>query len=246
MRARRAITGLACLALATAAGCGSSHRTSTGARGSVDLAPAAPALLSSGHFLVAQVKGPTVKVYRDPTGSQPERSLRNPNRFGFPRVLLVRRAQGAWLEAYLPIRPNGATGWIRSASVSLRVNPYHLRIDLTRHRLWVWRGGTIIDKQPIGVGRAVTPTPAGIYYITDLFRLTNPNGPYGPYGFGISAYSNVLHAFAGGNGQVGIHGTDQPQGVGQNVSHGCIRLTNAAITRLAQILPLGTPLRIVR
>jgi lipoprotein-anchoring transpeptidase ErfK/SrfK len=45
---------------------------------------------------------------------------------------------------------------------------------------------------------------------------------------------------------IGLHGTDYAAGIGKNVSHGCIRMSNAMITRLARTLPLGTPVRISR
>jgi lipoprotein-anchoring transpeptidase ErfK/SrfK len=92
----------------------------------------------------------------------------------------------------------------------------------------------------------VTPTPAGLYYITELLKQPNPLGTYGPYAFGLSAHSNVLHEFAGRDGILGIHGTDFPNGIGTDVSHGCIRLSNRAITKLARLLPIGTPVRISR
>jgi lipoprotein-anchoring transpeptidase ErfK/SrfK len=92
----------------------------------------------------------------------------------------------------------------------------------------------------------VTPTPSGRYYITELLRQPDPTGLYGPYAFGLSAHSTVLHEFAGRDGILGIHGTNYPRGIGTDVSHGCIRVSNAAITRLARILPLGTPVLIVR
>jgi hypothetical protein len=44
---------------------------------------------------------------------------------------------------------------------------------------------------------------------------------------------------------VGIHGTNEPQGLGTDVSHGCIRIGNDAIVRLAKTLPLGTPVDVV-
>ena len=90
----------------------------------------------------------------------------------------------------------------------------------------------------------MTPTPFGQYFITELLKQTNPNGLYGPYAFGLSAHSNVLHEFAGGNGEIGIHGTDQPWVIGTSASHGCIRLYNHDILWLSQRLPLGTPVRI--
>ena len=45
---------------------------------------------------------------------------------------------------------------------------------------------------------------------------------------------------------IGIHGTNEPETVGTDVSHGCIRLDNAAIERMVEEigLPLGTPVEI--
>jgi lipoprotein-anchoring transpeptidase ErfK/SrfK len=57
----------------------------------------------------------------------------------------------------------------------------------------------------------------------------------------LSGYSNVLTDFAGGDGVVGIHGTNDPSTIGKDVSHGCIRMTNENITKLAKSLPLGVP-----
>ena len=47
--------------------------------------------------------------------------------------------------------------------------------------------------------------------------------------------------FAGGDGQIGIHGTNDPSSIGQAVSHGCVRVSNEVITQLNDLLPLGTP-----
>jgi lipoprotein-anchoring transpeptidase ErfK/SrfK len=55
----------------------------------------------------------------------------------------------------------------------------------------------------------------------------------------------VLNEFGGGDGQIGIHGTNDPSSVGKDVSHGCIRMRNSAITTLAKMLPLGVPVQMV-
>ncbi len=99
-------------------------------------------------------------------------------------------------------------------------------------------------RAPIAVGRAVSPTPTGSYFVTDLLRPPDPRGFYGPYAFGLSAYSPVYTSFAGGDGQVGIHGTNTPSVLGNDVSHGCVRVANATIARLARTVPLGTPVAI--
>jgi lipoprotein-anchoring transpeptidase ErfK/SrfK len=55
----------------------------------------------------------------------------------------------------------------------------------------------------------------------------------------------VLRSFAGGDAVIGIHGTNNPGVLGHDVSHGCIRMSNASITRLARLLPLGVPVQIL-
>ena len=51
----------------------------------------------------------------------------------------------------------------------------------------------------------------------------------------------MLTEFAGGDGQVGIHGTDDPGSIGNPVSNGCVRVPNDVAVQLAELLPLGTP-----
>jgi lipoprotein-anchoring transpeptidase ErfK/SrfK len=47
-----------------------------------------------------------------------------------------------------------------------------------------------------------------------------------------------------GGGFIGIHGTNQPEILPGRVSHGCVRMPNAAVLRLARLMPLGTPVTI--
>ena len=85
----------------------------------------------------------------------------------------------------------------------------------------------------------------GDFFITELLKQPDPGGAYGPYAFGTSAYSDVLMHFGnGGDGQIGIHGTDQPSLIPGVISHGCIRMPNADILRLAAVMPVGTPITV--
>jgi len=195
--------------------------------------------------IVAQVKARSIRVYHS-GARRPFLTLRNPNAEGAPLVFLVERRVRGWVKVYLPVRPNGSTGWVRASSVDLALDPYRIVVSLGAHRVYVFKRNQLIRSEPAGVGRSVLPTPSGTYYIVSLLKQPNPTGPYGPYAFGLSAYSNVLQSFGGGPGEIGIHGTDFPQGLGTNVSHGCIRISNAGITRLARLLPLGTPVVIKR
>jgi hypothetical protein len=63
--------------------------------------------------------------------------------------------------------------------------------------------------------------------------------------FGLSGFSDVLTSFGGGEGVIGIHGTNAPGKLGSNVSHGCVRVDNVTITKMARSLPLGTPVEII-
>jgi lipoprotein-anchoring transpeptidase ErfK/SrfK len=202
---------------------------------------AAPVAAAS---LVAQATGAQVDVFAEPVEGEPTVTLDNPNENGAPLVFLVEQDQGAWLQVLLPIRPNGSTGWIRAADVTVASNPYSVDIALAEHRLVVRNGDTVVVDAAIGVGTASTPTPGGKYYLKELLQPPDPDGAYGPYAYGLSGFSNVLDDFNGGDGVIGIHGTNEPEAIGTDVSHGCIRVDNATITQMAGILPLGTPVHI--
>jgi lipoprotein-anchoring transpeptidase ErfK/SrfK len=95
----------------------------------------------------------------------------------------------------------------------------------------------------VGVGQRRWPTPRGEFYVRE--KLAGFGDPfYGPVAFGTSARSPVLTDWPGG-GFVGIHGTDRPELIPGRISHGCIRMRNADIVRLARLMPLGTPLTVV-
>ena len=118
-------------------------------------------------------------------------------------------------------------------------------MELRAHRITVYEGDNIFLQEPVGVGTSATPTPGGTYYIKELLRPPTPNGVYGAYAYGLSGFSNQLTSFAGGEGVIGIHGTNDPSSIGKDVSAGCIRMSNAGITRLKERLPLGTPVEIL-
>jgi lipoprotein-anchoring transpeptidase ErfK/SrfK len=193
---------------------------------------------------VAQARPARVQVYATAADDQPTTVLDNPNENGAPLVFLVEEDLGEWLEVLLPIRPNGSTGFVKASDVTVSDNPYRIDIELASHRLTVTKGAEVVVDEPIGVGTASTPTPGGKYYLKELLQPPDPNGPYGPYAYGLSGFSNVLEEFNGGDGVIGIHGTNEPEAIGTDVSHGCIRVANEAITEMAGMLPLGTPVHI--
>ena len=220
--------------------------TTVEANGAGDPAPAADENLT----WVAVAEVPKVAVYAQPDDAgQPTQQLDNPTESGSPLVFMVdgREVDGPWLKVNLPVRPNGSKGFVRSADVKLQTTEYRVKIELGAHRLTVRKSDEVVVDTPIGVGTAETPTPGGVYYLKELIQPSNPDGDYGPYAYGLSGFSNnpELANFNGGNGIIGIHGTNQPDKIGTDVSHGCIRVSNEVITEMASYLPLGTPVEIV-
>ena len=207
-------------------------------------ASARTSAVTSKPSVVAGAKYRTVAVYRSPSAKRPFLTLRNPNPDGAHLVFLVKHRGTGWEQVYLPTRPNGATGWIKDRSVDLSLDPYRVTVSLGAHMLTVTKLGRVILRTPAGVGRSVLPTPKGTYFVAELLKQPDSSGPYGPFAFGLSAHSNVLQSFGGGPGQIGIHGTNEPGALGTDVSHGCVRISNASITKLARLLPLGTPVQI--
>ena len=146
----------------------------------------------------------------------------------------------------LPIRPNGASGWIKASDVTLGQSDYEIRIELGAHKLTLLKLGQPVLDSGVVIGADKTPTPVGKFYVTDPLDLhSQPNAGYGVFALGISGYSDVLTSFKGGPGQLAVHGTSNPGQVGQNISNGCVRVPNDIIEQIAAQAPLGTPVTIV-
>ncbi|WP_200942084.1 L,D-transpeptidase [Angustibacter sp. Root456] len=159
-----------------------------------------------------------------------------------PLTFRVVAARGGWLQVQLPQRPNGSTGWVVAADVRLTRVSYRLVVSTEDNTLTLFDGGVRVARYTVATGTGGTPTPHGSFYLTELLSPTNHG--YGPFAFGLSAFSEALSSFGGGPGQIGLHGTDDSSSIGHSVSHGCIRMTNRDITALAHLLPLGTPITI--
>lgn len=148
-----------------------------------------------------------------------------------------------WLHIRIPMRPNGRTGWVPVDMLGpLTTVRTQLVIDRTAKRAKLYKSGRKVWEAPVGVGKASTPTPRGQFYVRE--RLRGQGGAYGPWAFGTSAYSSISDWPNGG--VVGIHGTDQPELIPGRPSHGCVRMRNAKITQLSRLMPIGTPVRIIR
>ncbi len=154
--------------------------------------------------------------------------------------------------------------WLPGEGTELLLPTRHLLPDTTRSgivinlpemRLYAYVNG---DKAPstfpIGVGREGLNTPVGKTKVvrkkegptwtpTPRMRREDPEleayyppGPDNPLG---------THALYLGWPTYAIHGTNKPFGIGRRISSGCIRMYPENITRLYEMIPVGTKVEVV-
>jgi len=162
-----------------------------------------------------------------------------------------RAADGrCWVRVRLPWRPNGAAAWVNAGKVVLEKTQWRIVVSTARRTLTVLRGGVPIRTLSVVVGKPSTPTPTGLFAITWAIPW-HPDDFLGSWVLELSAHSDVLQQFDGGDGTVGIHGRGGASlldPLGSAASHGCVRLANDAIDWLVSTigesrLP-GTPVDI--
>ena len=126
---------------------------------------------------------------------------------------------------------------LRSTSIEIT---HDVRIYLAEHRLDLYEYGQKVKSYAIGVGKVETPSPLGEFYIVEKIVPENTDGDYGVMAMGTTAFSETIQNWPG-RAQVGIHGTNAPDTIGKDTTHGCIRLLNDEIMELSQVVHLGTP-----
>jgi len=118
------------------------------------------------------------------------------------------------------------------------------------------KSGELLGFFPATVGSEEKPTPEGILKVTSVDQ--NPNYRYNPdYKFkGVKSKTSFVIRPGPNNpaGTVwiglsvdsyGIHGTPNPSRISKSESHGCVRLTNWDVERLARSVKKGTPVAFV-
>lgn len=104
-------------------------------------------------------------------------------------------------------------------------------IDLTKRKLYFFKGGEQIKKYNVAIGTKESPSPIGIFKVIE-------KGDWGK-GFGGSWMGlNVPW------GVYGIHGTTRPDSIGRAASHGCIRMRNGDAAELYKLVKHGTVVEI--
>jgi lipoprotein-anchoring transpeptidase ErfK/SrfK len=186
-----------------------------------------------------------VTVRRQPAdGASVLRQLPMQTPAHYPTVVLVDRVREVdgvpWYQVWLPGPPNEARGWVRDGQMAFYSTSSKIVIDLSRRKLMVYRRGELLRTFPVAVGQPGLETPTGHFYLTQKLRPPDPNGVYGVLQLGTSAFQPKLNGWPDG-GLVAIHGTNEPYLIGKAISHGCVRMKNAAVQEVCDLVPTGSP-----
>ena len=198
--------------------------------------PAAGELITS-RAVVRAAPAPTARALRVLHRLRPDGQ--------FAVVLAIATRRGAdghrWYELSLPGRPNGQRGWVRDELLDLHTVANRIVVRVGERRIFVRRiaDNRLLVSGVVAVGKPGAETPLGRdFYVQGRFVPRDPF--FGRFVLETSAYSK-LSDWPGG-GLAGIHGTNQPQLLGQAVSHGCVRVSDPVARALERLAPLGTPI----
>jgi lipoprotein-anchoring transpeptidase ErfK/SrfK len=143
-----------------------------------------------------------------------------------------------WEHIAVPMRPNGQTGWVkRSWLGGTQVVHTLIVVNIPTETMTVYNRGKVILTAPVGTGAPGTPTPPGHFWIAEAFSSNDP--VYGPWAFGTT--DRAADTDFPDDSIVGIHGTDEPNLIPGDPSHGCIRLKDADVLKLKSLVTIGTP-----
>lgn len=128
--------------------------------------------------------------------------------------------------------------------VALTYQP-QLVVDLSDRQVTLYSDGILQARYDIAIGREGWETPTGEFQILNMREnpvWQNPisreivtNSTENPLG------SRWVGFWTDGKHQIGFHGTNQDELIGQAVSHGCIRMREADIQTLFNQVAVGTP-----
>ncbi|NLT06789.1 MAG: L,D-transpeptidase [Solirubrobacterales bacterium] len=199
-----------------------------------------PAEAATPRYPIATIDRRTT-LYDGP-GGQPKLRIEPRTEWGSERVLSVVESRAGWVAVLVPELPNGEVGWLAEADAAgLDTVGWAIRADLAAREVVVERDGEEIRRFAVGIGRADHPTPTGRFAVTDKLRVNDPDSPYGCCVVALTGHQTELPAGWPGGDRLAIHATNDPDGIGGEVSLGCLRADPGDARWLMNSVPLGTP-----
>lgn len=204
-----------------------------------------PATMPPGEIVVSTT-GESLPVYEAAGDAEPLEELGPWSLYGFPTTLLgfgTTDVDGEeWIEVELLGAPNHERAWVPAAQVEVTSTQTAIHVYLDERELELTVDDEVALTSEVVIGADESPTPLGTFWVTDPLDFTaNDSGVYGAYALGLNGYSETLEEFNGGPPQIAVHGTNEPELLGQNVSNGCIRVPNDVAVELGAQAPVGTP-----
>ena len=184
--------------------------------------------------------GSTIVVRSRPRGPVVAR-LDGRTEFGSPTTLAVAAQRGRWFGVVTTHVANGRLGWVDPRESAVRTSATRVRIviDLSERRLVVRRGGEVVRRMTVAIGRASSPTPVGRFAVTDKLAGSRYGSYYGCCVLALSAHQpNLPPGWTGGD-RIAVHGTNDPSSIGAADSAGCPRASAEDMRVLMRVVPLG-------
>jgi lipoprotein-anchoring transpeptidase ErfK/SrfK len=195
------------------------------------------------HPVVWVRTGQRVAIRTEPGGGQLVEMVGRRTHFGSPNVFGVERQKHGWVGVTTPHLPNNQLGWIKldPERLATGASQYSVVVDLSDYEATLFKGDREVRTFEVTIGAPDSPTPTGEFAVTDTFR-GGLAAPYGCCAVAISATQpNLPSGWLGGN-RIAIHGTSDALGVA--ASHGCVRADDSDVSKLIDVLPLGSPVTI--
>ncbi len=129
------------------------------------------------------------------------------------------------------------------------VDPVNLVLNLRQKRVYVYKGGKVIAKYPVAIGKKGWETPVGEWQVME--KVKNPGwtnfktgevmkpGKENPLGV------RWIGFWTDGEDVIGFHGTPNIKSIGTAASHGCVRMYNRDVRALYPLVKVGTTVKVV-
>lgn len=130
-----------------------------------------------------------------------------------------------------------------------------VKIDAKTSMLTVHEDGKLIAAYPVTIGSEQTESPVGDWKVRGVAKM--PNFRYDKSMLNKGERSDKFHILPPGPNNpvgvvwialnkkgIGLHGTSDPDSIGRSASHGCVRLANWDVIRLAGKIKAGVPVAI--
>lgn len=213
-------------------------------------------------IIVAKSATTFVEVYREPNGERFDLTyeylnggtvaypLLNPTYFGGPLTLMVMEGGPSddWVKVQLPVRPQGTVGWVLTDQFEFAESDWLVEVDITTNTVRAWEGDELKLNSSVITGKKSHPTPVLTTYIDDKQPGSKFGSAYGKWVLSLASFSESHNTFGsqGGLPKLALHGTNVENRMGEYISNGCIRLKGDAIAFIAEHVPVGSPVNLVR